>query len=57
MTVDTLVDRVASISYIAAMDDAERAPILDEVRALVAGFDEPFPLPYRVDVWWTRRAD
>ncbi|HYL40685.1 MAG TPA: class I SAM-dependent methyltransferase [Candidatus Binatus sp.] len=52
------VDRVASISYIAATPDDRRAAVLDEVRALLA--TEPdtagrnvIELPYRAHVYWT----
>ena len=55
-----VVDRIASVSFIAAMPDAERAPVLDEVRALLAshpdtaGRDEVV-LAYRTDVFvWER---
>ena len=49
-TVEDLVDRVASTSFVAAMDPTERAPLLDRVRALAAGRDEPFPFPYVTEV-------
>jgi SAM-dependent methyltransferase len=55
MTVDLFVERVASISFIAAMSEDERRPYLERSRALVSGFDEPFGLPYRTDVHWCRR--
>jgi len=54
MTVERLVDRVASISYVAAMEPEERDPILARVRELVKDFDAPFVLPYRTDLYWTR---
>jgi SAM-dependent methyltransferase len=56
--VDTelLVERAASSSYIAAMPLEQRAPLLDEVRAAVAGFAEPFPLPYVCKVQWCHRS-
>lgn len=34
---DGLADRVGSISFVAAMDERERRPLLDEVRALAGG--------------------
>ena len=52
MTAALLVDRVASISFVAALPDDERAALLAEVRALagrVAGSDDdatPIELPY-----------
>ena len=55
MTAALLEDAVLSRSYIAAMDPAERAPILDGVRALVAGWPEPFDVPYVTQVWTGRR--
>lgn len=56
--VETLIDRVASISYIAALPDEARAAVLAEVRELLttdvelAGADA-IELPYRVHVYWT----
>jgi len=47
---DGLLDRVASVSYIAAMDDHERAGVLAQVSELVRGFTEPIPLPYVTEV-------
>ena len=56
---ETLVDRVASISYIAAMDDARRSKVLDEVRELLASDPETagarlIDLPHRAHLYWTR---
>jgi SAM-dependent methyltransferase len=53
---ELLCERVASSSYIAAMAPAEREEILARVRELVAGFPEPFALPYVCDVYWCRRT-
>jgi MOSC domain-containing protein YiiM len=56
--VETIVDRVASISYVAALPDERRARVLDDVRTLLAtdpdtaGADR-IELPYRADVYWT----
>jgi SAM-dependent methyltransferase len=55
LDVALLVDRVASSSYIAAMEPRAQQAILDEVRALVADFSEPFELPYLCDVHWCHR--
>jgi SAM-dependent methyltransferase len=52
---DTLVDRVASTSYVATMPDAERTSLLADVRAVAAGFPPTFALPYRTFVYWCRR--
>jgi SAM-dependent methyltransferase len=52
---DTLVDRVASTSYVATMSAAEQAVLFDDVRAVAAGFPPMFVLPYRTFVYWCRR--
>jgi SAM-dependent methyltransferase len=49
-TADDLVDRVRSTSFVAAMTDEERQPLLDDVRAIVAGRAEPFAYPYVTEV-------
>lgn len=56
---DTIIDRVASISYIATMDGDRRRAVLDEVRDLLATDPEVaakamIELPYRSYVYWTR---
>ena len=50
----TMVERIASISWIAALPEAERAALLDRVRALLDELPDRFPVPYRTDVWWCR---
>ena len=55
-TADDLVARVSSTSFVAAMDEAERRPLLDDVRALVAGREEPFPFPYVTEVLVSSRT-
>lgn len=57
--VETIVDRVASISYVAALSEARRVPYLDEVRELLAtdpatAGREVIELPYISHVYWTR---
>ena len=52
----SFVDRVASISYISTLSPDERAPVLARCAELVAGFDEPFELPYQCDVIWASRV-
>ena len=47
---------MASVSFVAALDESERAPLLAGVRALVAGGPEPFPFRYRTDVYVYRRG-
>jgi ubiquinone/menaquinone biosynthesis C-methylase UbiE len=49
-TVGDLCERVASTSFIAAMDEGERDALLAQVRQLAAGLQEPFPFPYRTEV-------
>ncbi len=57
---ERVVERVASISFIAALDEDTRAVVDDRVRELlrthpdVAGRDT-IPLPYRTEVYWTER--
>ena len=51
---DGLVDRVCSTSYVAALPDADRSPLVDQVRALVADVPRPLVLRYRTDVFCCR---
>jgi MOSC domain-containing protein YiiM/SAM-dependent methyltransferase len=56
---ETIVDRVASISYVAAMSAARRQVVLDQVRELIATAPETagaevIELPYKAHVYWTR---
>lgn len=57
--IETILDRVASISYVASMSEARRQAVLAEVRDLLtsdpatAGRDV-IELPYRAHVYWTR---
>ena len=55
-----VVERIASVSFVAARPEAERAPVLDAVRALLASHPdtagrEVLPLRYRTDVFWCER--
>jgi MOSC domain-containing protein YiiM/SAM-dependent methyltransferase len=61
-TVETIVDRVASISYIASMSQRRREQVLDDVRELLAtdpdtAGREVIDLPYRANVYTTRPRD
>ena len=61
MDAETLVARVASISFIAALPDHERARVLAEVRELpethpATRGQATFPLPYRTAVFVAARA-
>ena len=58
-SLDVVVDRVASISYVAAMPPDRRASVLDEVRKLLATDPETagaevIDFPYVAHVYWTR---
>jgi ubiquinone/menaquinone biosynthesis C-methylase UbiE len=58
---ERVVDRVVSVSFIAALPDEERARVAGQVRALVASDpatreSERVPLPYRTDVFWCERV-
>ncbi|MEO5837179.1 MAG: class I SAM-dependent methyltransferase [Acidimicrobiales bacterium] len=53
----SFVDRVSSISYISTLSPEARAPVLARCAELVAGFDEPFELPYQCDVIWASRVE
>jgi hypothetical protein len=48
---EMLLDRVRSISYLAAGPPERLDNVLAEVLDLVWDFPERFPLPYRTDVW------
>jgi SAM-dependent methyltransferase len=52
---ETLVARVASTSYIGAMSVEDRAPFLERTRSLVAGFPQPFEMPYVSDAYRCNR--
>jgi MOSC domain-containing protein YiiM len=58
-TPEAIVDRVASISYIAAMTEDQRGPVLADVRRLLASDPataglEVIDLPHVVHVYWSR---
>lgn len=48
-----LFDRVASISFIAALDENARRNVLEQVRQLVRG-RETIELPYTTEIFWTQ---
>ena len=55
-----VVDRVVSVSFIAALPEGERERVAEEVRSLLAGDPatrgrERVELPYRTDVFWCER--
>jgi len=47
LTPEQVVQRVASVSHVAVLPDAQRAAVLDDVRAVIAGH-QLVTLPYRV---------
>lgn len=53
--VEGVVDRVASVSFIARLPDDERSAVLEEVRFLARAQSQPVTLPYRTHVYWTER--
>jgi ubiquinone/menaquinone biosynthesis C-methylase UbiE len=50
-TADDLCDRVASTSFVATLSPVEREELLVRVRALTHGLAEPFPFPYKTEVY------
>jgi SAM-dependent methyltransferase len=60
LTPEAVVQRVASVSHVAVLPDAERVAVLDEVRMVVASHPETarrqtVAIPYRVDCYWAER--
>ncbi|HET6864585.1 MAG TPA: methyltransferase domain-containing protein [Solirubrobacteraceae bacterium] len=53
---DSLVDRVGSISFIAALDDQERERVLGRVRALALAAGQPLRLGYSTEVYAYERG-
>ena len=55
-TADDLCDRVASTSFVATLSPVEREELLVRVRALTHGLAEPFPFPYKTEVYVIPRS-
>lgn len=53
-TVETVVDRIGSISFISALPEEERNHVLDQVRDLLKN-QTSMSLPYRTDVYWCQK--
>ena len=49
-TAAELVDRIASVSFVAQLDERDREPLLARVRALGERQPQPFPFRYRCEV-------
>lgn len=52
MEVDQLVDRVASMSFVASLDEPERRSVLEQVRGLVG--EGPVAVPYVCEIYLWR---
>jgi ubiquinone/menaquinone biosynthesis C-methylase UbiE len=50
-TRDELVDRIASISFVAQLDESRRSTLLAQVRAAAENLPEPFAFRHRTDVF------
>ncbi len=55
-TTAELVDRIASISFVARLDAGARDELLAQVRGMVEGLPQPFAFRYRTDLYVFRRA-
>lgn len=54
MTRELVAARIRSVSYIAEEPPEVQQEYVDRVLPLVAGFAEPFDLPYVTHIWWSR---
>jgi SAM-dependent methyltransferase len=54
-TAPELRERIASVSFVAALSPAEREALLDRVEQLARTRGEPFPFRYRTDVYVVER--
>ena len=57
-----IVDRVASVSFIAALDETKRKRVIDEVRALIAATPalhrgDAVSMPYVTEMFWSRACE
>ena len=50
----TMVERIASISWICNLPDEQRRDVLRRVEALFVDMPPRFPVPYHTDLWWCR---
>ena len=56
VTVADVVGRVESTSFVATMPEGDRRVLLEQVRGLAAGREEPFSFPYRTEVFASPRS-
>jgi SAM-dependent methyltransferase len=54
-TKQLFLDRMESQSYLSMRSPDERKPILAEVAAVLAEFDDPFDVPYNTEAYWCRK--
>ncbi|MBK9324312.1 MAG: class I SAM-dependent methyltransferase [Bdellovibrionaceae bacterium] len=59
-TIETIVDRIGSISFISALPELQKKVVLDQVRRLVHSHPDTrdkteVKLPYRTDVFWCQK--
>jgi SAM-dependent methyltransferase len=57
LDVEGVAGRVASVSFIAGMDGAEREQLLEEVRAEARRYPAPLELPYTAELFCYQRVD
>jgi ubiquinone/menaquinone biosynthesis C-methylase UbiE len=55
--IETMLARVASISFVSALPDEERAEFLGKVRELVEPHGSPLVMHYKTEVYLCRRRD
>ena len=55
-TREDLAGRIASVSFVAGLEEGVREELLERVRALADGAGEPFPFRYRTDVYLFPRS-
>ena len=54
-TKEDLLARMESHSFLSVKPVAERAPVLEEVAALVADFPDPFDVDFTTEAYWCRK--
>jgi len=57
LDVEGVAARVASVSFVAALDDPERERLLEQVRTEARRYRPPLALPYTAEIFCYRRAD